>query len=435
MHLLIVSALSLSITSSALIQQPVPQINGGSTNRVYRTFYEVDRVLWPGCKISNEYPYEAVLAGFGTCSLQPCSCQEVRATSVVWGFAGKCDRAPGQIVDFVATMRLDRDYEGKVLKYPQNISTFPAHKVELEFAQSLRAEMGKRKYRNHLKIPAVEHVGIKLGEAGISLNSLRIGAGTQCEIYDESRFKALDEHGQKNLLAYGLPEQFFDSEQKTHVAMEVRGAFPVQTLFSRLGVRLAHRTVSSVLVSLGQSFQIYENAKWVHCDRSFQHVLFRKSILKRDMPGALIIDNDRVMTLANASSDLIILGRQHMLGWFAATVHNTCRASQPLPQPCSFCDPLNIVRARTCQFQGAREAYQRLEKVLELAEGDSDCKGWRFLANEVVGPALRCSAGEDGCPSHSIKYWAGKLQSWAVAYYGKPFQERNTLGPNLFNQE
>jgi hypothetical protein len=71
----------------------------------------VKKILWrQGCMGSNEYPYTANLFGFGKCVLQPCSCQEVRSSSLVWGFAGKCDRAPDQIIDLVVTMRLRRNF-------------------------------------------------------------------------------------------------------------------------------------------------------------------------------------------------------------------------------------------------------------------------------------------------------------------------------------
>jgi len=329
-------------------------------------------------------------------------------------------------------MRLERDFRGEVLKYPQDIDTFPATKEELAFAQAMKTEMNKTKW-SKLQIPAVEHIGIKLGEVGISLNSLRNGAGTQCRFYDKNTFEASSKSVQKNMMAWELPEHFFNSKKDMAVvAMEARGAFPVYGLFQKLGAELAHRTIATVLVSVGQTFQLYEDANWLHCDRSPHHVLFRKSTLKRDMPGVLIIDHDHVMSLANKSSDLIVLGRRHMLGWFAITVHNTCHQdnNKTLPDLDGSCievfDKINPEKAI--------EAHQRMEIVLEHAESETDCKGSRFLANEVVRPALLCLAGVFGCPSYEMAHWTAKLQEWAGTYYGGPFQQQSVLGSELFDQ-
>jgi len=422
-----------SSLGEAILMQSVPKVSGKPNERRTGRFFEVDSFFWPGCVISDEYPYKTELFGFGKCSLQPCSCQEVRPTSVVWGFAGKCDRAPGQIVDFVATFRMERDHQGEAFKYPQDIDTFPATKAELAFAQAMKTEMNKTKW-NKLQIPAVEHIGIKLGEVEISLKSLRNGAGTQCRFYDKTTLEASSKSVQKSMMAWELPEHFFNSKKDTAVvAMEARAAFPIDGLFQKLGPELAHRTIGTVLVSVGQTFQLYEDANWLHCDRSSRHVLFRKSTLTRDMPGVLIIDHDAVMSLANKSSDLIVLGRRHMLGWFAITVHNTCHQddNKTLPELDGACvenfDEMNPERAI--------EAHQRLEVVTEHAESETDCKGSRFLANEVVGPALLCSAGVVGCPSYDMAHWTAKLQEWAVTYYGNPFRQQSVLGSELFDQE
>jgi len=296
--------------------------------------------------------------------------------------------------------------------------------------------MRSTKWRK-LQTPAVEHIGVKLGEVGISLKSLRhIAAGPLCPIYNESTFKAFNEEDQKDILQWGLPEHFFDSDEMITVAMEARGAFPATDLFRELGATLAHRTVSTVLVSVGQTFQMYEEANWVHCDRSTDHILFRKSTLNRDMPGVLAIDHDHTMSLANKSFETTNVGRQHMLEWFAIIVHNTCHQDKEkrLPEPFSSCDPMNPARFRDLQIKTATAAYQQLEAVIELEESDTDCKGSRFLANEVVGPALLCAASGQNCDVSTAPLIA-KLQDWAVTYYGQPFQKQSALGPELFNQE
>jgi hypothetical protein len=376
--------------------------------------------------ISDDYPYKVKLFGFGTCMLQPCSCQEVRATSVVWGFAGKCDRAPDQIIDFVATMRLDRDSTGKVLEYPQKISVSPTVEEERIFAKAMRHEMKKSKWSKQ-EIPVAEQVGIKLGEMRVPLKDLRDRAGKDCRIYDKAIFMNSSQSSQKHLMQWALPETFFDLKAK--VSLETRGAFHLNDLFRILGTTLAHRTVGTVLVSLGQAFQLYEEANWVHCDRSGFHILFRKSALNRDMPGAVIIDQDRTNNLANASAEQILLGRRRMLQWYAYTVHNVCHGdhSKWLPDPDSSCIPNNKT------YEVSQKQLQELMRINTSSESEDDCKGSQFLAETVVAGALRCSAGEDDCPSISVAYWAKKLRVWAVKYYGEPFQSQSVLGSDLYN--
>lgn len=412
---------ALSLPSDQISQLTRPS----ETGHREKGLFAVDNVLWPGCIISHEYPYKAELFGFGTCALQPCSCQEVRPTSVVWGFAGKCDRAPDQIIDFVVTMRLNRSWTEKLLEYPQKIHVSPTVESESVFAGAMQKEMSKSKWSKQ-EIPVVEQVGIKLGYMGIQLIQLRNTAGQQCSIYDEAAFMTSSEY-QKSMMMWQLPEAFFDSHELTRVSVETRGAFHLIDLFKKLGTTLAHRTVGTVLVSLGQAFQLYEEANWVHCDRSSFHILFRKSALNRDMPGAVIIDQDRTQNLAHASAQDIVLGRRHMLQWYALTVHNVCHEER-LSEPYSSCVD------RKEFYDLSREQFQQVMRMNASAERENDCKGSQFLAETVVGPALLCSAGEDDCPSYDIAHWAKKLRVWAVKYYGEPFQKQSVLGSDLYEK-
>jgi hypothetical protein len=293
--------------------------------------------------------------------------------------------------------------------------------------------MNKSKWSKQ-EFPVVEQVGIKLGYMEISLKSLRnTGGEASCRgsIYDKATFMASSQSLQEGMMQWWLPEAFFASNEMITVSVETRGAFRLVELFRKLGTTLSHRTVGTVLVSLGQAFQLYEEAGWTHCDRSYDHILFRKSTLNRDMPGALIIDHDRTLYLKNGSAKDLDLGRRRMLQWYALTVHNTCHAdaSKRLSDPYSSCVD------REQFYDLSREQFEQAMRVSAYEEGENDCKGSQFLTETVVGPALRCSACEDDCPSYDIAHWTTKLRAWAVKYYGEPFQKQSVLGSDVFQKE
>jgi hypothetical protein len=360
--------------------------------------------LWPGCSTSGQFDHETHLYGLGHCFVQLCSCQEVRPKSAMWGLAARCDTIPGETINLIASIR--RAAFGTPADLPEG-TWFTDTEEEQEFATTMKRVMSQPKYVNRT-IPVFEQVGIKLGYLNYSASAFRGQRGLGCMEID----------GKSSSSLY---EDFFNESVHTF-SIELQGAFPLSKLWKVLKPTEIDQIMGGFLVSLGQSFELYEEAEVCQDDPGANHILFRQSDFKRGTPSAMMIDNDMILVWSNASTEEKVHYRRTMLLWFGLSVFAGCHECTPdlFSWQDTGCPPREGIACRDQpeeRLEWARSALAELDQVTNLT---NRCKGSEMLVETVVRPAYHCAAGDSDCPSLDAAFYTRKLETWANTYYGEP---------------